>query len=142
MAYTIKVALTETMTQLLQSLLPLFSIGRVLGCPSLSRVEVHFTDGHCQSTVLSQLVVMGGAGPRPPLQVGDHALCCVRGRPGWHCSQHGLSDFYVPSQVQVSGRGTWYGSMHAQFFPSCRLCRWILDVAMLCTQSQHSVVEQ
>ena len=62
---------------------------------------MRFVDRTEETTPLTQLLVVGGAGPRPLLKCGDHVLCCVRQSRGWHCSEYGVCDFYVPARVQV-----------------------------------------
>ena len=60
-----------------------------------------FLDSECQVMSVSELMVVGGAMPRPELSVYDHVLCCVRQKQGMHCSEFGVCDFYIPGQVQV-----------------------------------------
>ena len=76
--------------------------GSVVRCPSPTRVKVQFAADHSQETLLSQVLLVGGAGPHPVLHVGDFVLCCIQDQQGWHCTKHALRDAYIPSQIQVS----------------------------------------
>ena len=72
---------------------------------------MRFLDCSHQTTPVSQLIVVGGAGPRPHLRSDDYVLCCVRQRRGRHCSRFGVCDFYIPAQVQVKINVNYCGTL-------------------------------
>ena len=68
---------------------------------SRNTANIQFQDGKEQNTSLNELVILGGASPQPHLRSQDYVLCCVRMPHGQHNSMYGVSDFFIPAQVQV-----------------------------------------
>ena len=97
--------------------------GSIVGSVSTQSAVVRFCDSSCQTTLLTKLIPIGGAAPRPLLRGGDHVLCCVRQRQGRRCSKYGICDFYIPAQVQVRKLprlmfcGNWYIQYNLQVVP-------------------------
>ena len=76
--------------------------GVVAGGLSKGCADVQFQDGEKQvRTPLNEMLVVGGACPKPHLRTYDYVLCCVRTPHGRHSSMYGVCDVFIPAQVQV-----------------------------------------